>query len=201
MYRFHFPRKALLSITLLTASLAGQLGSAQQKSTFAQKERLVRVGIALMMNQSRRMVSPKWERDQLVRNLRGLRTDRKSSVVIEAVPLDASSQEDAGAEAAQKDCQYFVLTTLVDVGRGPGISVGPDGMHPNAVILGNANPDRSIALDFSIFEIGRGRTLAEGRAVAPEEDRNETRAADEAMRITSVRVANELRKERSPNID
>src|SRR5438874_2335836 len=159
MYRSRSTCVALLSLTLLTASLTAQTGGVSPKSTPDQKEHVVRVGIAIMMNQSRRAVSPRWERDQLVRDLRDLRKDRKSSLVIEAIPLDASSQEDAGLEASQKDCQYFVLTTLLDVARGPGISVGPDGMHPNAVILGNANPDRRVALDFSIFEPGRGRSL------------------------------------------
>ena len=196
-------RRSRLPFTILL-SLFATLVAAQnkaQKTPPDQKTHVVRVGIAVMANQSRRAVSPTWERDQLVRNLRSLRTDRKSSIVIEAIPLEARSREDAAPEAVQKDCQYFVLTTLLDVGHGPGLSVGPDGVRPSAVILGNADPDRRVALDFAIFELGKMRALAEGRAAAPEEDRNETRAADEAMRITAIRVANELRKDRPPAID
>src|SRR2546430_16165376 len=110
--------RLLLAVALLTTLIAAQTGGAPQKSPPDQQGGVVRVGVALMTNQSRRAVSPKWERDQLVRELRSFRTDRKSSIVIESVPLDATSRQDAGPEAAKKDCQYFVITTLLDVGHG-----------------------------------------------------------------------------------
>jgi hypothetical protein len=200
MHHSRSPVWLFLSTILLTGAIASQSGTPAKSST-DQKGRTVRVGISMMSNQSRRSVSPKWERDQLVRNLRGLRTDRKSAVTIEAVPLEARSREDAGPEAAQKSCQYYVLTTLLDVGHGPGVSVGPDGVHPSPVILGNPDPSGEVAMEFSIFEVGETHTLAEGTAVGSNQDGNETRAADEALRTISLRVASELRKERSPNID
>ena len=194
MRRLLEPFRLLLAVALLTTPVAAQNGGAPQKSPPDGQGRVVRVGVALMTNQSRRAVSPKWERDQLVRELRSLRTDRKSSIIIESVPLEASSRQDAGSEAAKKDCQYFVVTTLLDVGHGPGFSVGPGGVHPTPVIIGNADPDRRIAMDFLLLEIGNYRTKAEGRATAPDEDNNDTRAADEAMRIVSVRVATKFAK-------
>ena len=106
------------------------------------QRRTVRVGIALMTNRSGRQASPSWERDQLVRELEHKRTDRKSSVIFEVVTLQASSQQDAGAEAAQKNCKYLVLTTMVDPGRGPAISGSPDGVSPAPVILGDRKSTR-----------------------------------------------------------
>ena len=38
---------------------------------------VVRIGVAMVRNQSRRMVSEKWERDQLVRDLKALRKNKK----------------------------------------------------------------------------------------------------------------------------
>ena len=164
------------------------------------QRRTVRVGIALMTNRSGRQASPTWERDQLVRELEHKRTDRKSSVIFEVVTLQASSQQDAGAEAAQKNCKYLVLTTMVDPGRGPAISGGPDGVAPAPVILGNAKPSQILAIDFAILEVSDSRTLAAGTSTASVEENNDTRAADEAMRMTARRVAIELRKDH-PNID
>jgi hypothetical protein len=154
-----------------------------------------------MTNRSDRQASPTWERDQLVRELERKRTDRKSSVILEVVSLQASSQQDAGAEAAQKNCQYLVLITMVDPGRGAGISGGPDGVTPPPVILGNAKPSQILAIDFVILEVSDFRTLAKGMSTASVEQNNDTRAADEAMRLTAHRVATELRKDHPANID
>lgn len=183
---------------VLMASLAVV---AAAPSVAGQKIQAIRVGIAVMENQSRRAISPNWERDQLIRELKRMRKDRKSSVIIEAVSLDATSRKDAGAEAAEKDCQFFVLTTLLDFAHGPGISAGPGGMRPAPVIVGNANPDQTLAVDFSLLEVGASETLAQGQASEPEEDNNDTRSADEAMRIVAARVASELRKSRPAKLD
>ena len=155
----------------------------------------------LFRSRSGRQASPTWERDQLVRELERKRTDRKSSVLLEVVSLQASSKQDAGAEAAQKNCEYLVLTTMVDPGRGPGISGGPDGVTPAPVILGNAKPSQILAIDFVILEVSDFRTLAQGTSTASVEENNDTRAADEAMRLTAHRVATELRKDHPPNVD
>lgn len=174
---------------------------AQDKPSTPEQKRTVRVGIAVMSNRSGRRASPEWERDQLVRELQRERTSRKSDVVIEAVPLDAASKEDARPEAAQKNCEYFVLTAMVDPGRGPGISGGPDGRAPAPIILGNAQRGRTLAIDYSMVEVGDFRTISEGTATASVDENGDTRAADEAMRLTAHRVASELRKQGPPRID
>ena len=154
-----------------------------------------------MANRSRRPAMPAWERNQLMRELQRLRADRKSSIVLEAVSLEGASREDASPEAEKKGCQYFVLTTLLDPRRGPGISGGPDGVQPAPVIIGNANPNQTLAIDFTILEVGTTRTLAEGTSTAPVEDNNDIRAADEAMGLVAHRVASELRKDHPPSFD
>lgn len=191
-----------ISICIAALATAAYGASSQSdKPAPSDQRRTVRVGIALMTNRSGRQASPAWERDQLVRELARKRTDRKSSVILEVVSLEASSQQDAQAEAAQKNCKYLVLTTMVDPGRSPGISRGPDGITPAPVILGNAKPSQILAIDFAIVEVSDSRTLSEGTSTASVEENNDTRAADEAMRLTAHRVATKLRKDLPTNID
>ena len=154
-----------------------------------------------MSNRSGRQVTPTWERDQLLRELQRVRINRKSDIVIQAVSLDAASKDDARQEAGQKNCEFVVLTTMVDPGRGPGISGGPDGRAPAPVILGNAKPGRILAIDYSILEVGDFRTISEGTSTATVDETGDLRAADEAMRLTAHSVASELRKQHLPRIE
>lgn len=173
----------------------------QSDQPSADQKRTIRVAIAVMSNRSGRQADPTWERDQLVRELQRKRNDRKSPILLDAVALEASSKEEATAEAAQKSCGYLVLTTMVDPRRGPGISGGPDGVAPAPVILGNSKLGQTLAIDFVILDVSDLRTLAQGTSTAPIEENNDTRAANEAMRMTAHRVASELRKDRVPNPD
>ena len=118
-YRVYF------SLMFLISCLGA--GFTQTQSSAENQKQTIRVGIAATMNRSNRQIIPTWERDQLVRELQRLRNERKSTIVIEAVALEATAREDAHAEAEKKSCQYFVLTTLLNPSRGPGISGGPDG--------------------------------------------------------------------------
>jgi hypothetical protein len=171
------------------------------KDSTADQKKTIRVGIAATMNRSNSQMLPTWERDQLVRELQRLRTDRKSTIVLEAIPLDSMEREDASSEAGKKDCQYFVLTTLLNPSRGPGISGGPDGTQRAPILLGNTSPGKTVAMNFTIVEVSTARTVAEGTAAAPVEEKNDIRAADDAMRFVAHRVASELRDKSGPKID
>lgn len=192
-------RRTLLP--LLPMILCVGVSVAQTKASSADQKQTIRVGVAATLNRSNSQIIPTWERDQLVRELKHMRNNRKSTIVLEAVPLDASERVDASAEAEKKDCQYFVLTTLLNPARGPGISGGPDGTQRAPVLLGNTSPGKTLAVNFSIVEVGTARNVAEGTTTAPVEDRNEIRAADDAMRFVAHRVASELRGGSAPKID
>lgn len=188
----------VLSGMLVASAALAQTGN---KPSNDNQKKIIRVGVAATANRSSREVTPSWERNQLVRELQRLRTDRKSPIIFDVVPLDATSREDAGPEAEKKGCQYFVLTTVLDPSRGPGISSGPDGIQQAPVMIGNANPTRTLAMQFAIVELGTTRTLAEDTTTASVEDNNDTRAADEAVRLIALRVASELRKDHPPGFD
>jgi len=193
----HRTQRSLVLVILLAS-----VGFAQaDKNSASDQKQTIRVGVAATMNRSNSQIDPTWERDQLVRELQRLRKDRKSTILLEAIPLDAAEREDASAEAEKKDCQYFVLTTLLNPSRGPGISGGPDGSQRAPVLLGNTSPGKTLAMNFTVVEVGIARTVAEGTSTAPVEDKNDIRAADDAMRFVAHRVASELRSRDTPRIE
>jgi len=192
-YRVYFPLMFLISCL--------GAGFTQTQPSAENQKRTIRVGIAATMNRSNRQIIPTWERDQLVRELQRLSNERKSTIVIEAVALESTAREDAHAEAEKKGCQYFVLTTLLNPSRGPGISGGPDGTQGAPVLIGNTNPNKTLAMNFIILGVSSARIVAEGTSNAPVADANDVRAADDAMRFVAHRVASELRTGRPPKID
>ena len=191
--------RAYFALMFLTSCLGA--GFTQTQPSAENQKQTIRVGIAATMNRSNRQIIPIWERDQLVRELQRLRNERKSSIVIEAVALEATAREDAHAEAEKKGCQYFVLTTLLNPSRGPGISGGPDGSQGAPVLIGNTNPNKTLAMNFVILGVSSARTVAEGTSTAPVGDGNDVRAADDAARFVAHRVASELRSSKPPKID
>jgi len=71
----------------VAAQTTASYGSFPQSSkpSATDQMRTIKVGVAVMTNRSGRQASPTRERDQLVRELQSKRTDRKSSIVLEAV--------------------------------------------------------------------------------------------------------------------
>ena len=193
--------RAFTPLVFATLCLGVGFSQTSNKPSTSDQRQTIRVGIAATMNRSNRQIIPTWERDQLVREMQRLRSDHKSMIVLEAVSLEATAREDAGPEAEEKGCQYFVLTTLLNPSRGPGISGGPDGSQRAPILLGNTPPNKALAVNFTLVEAGTGRTLAEGTATTPVEGNNDIRAADDSMRFVAHRVASELRSTRPPTID
>jgi hypothetical protein len=195
------PLRVLL--LLLSLSLPGLAAQAPSPSPGSSAKRVVRVAVALLNNQSRRMVSPKWEQQQLLRELKSLRSERGSAVEIEALPLESKKQNDELVEASKKDCDYVVITT-VDEPRQPGIvSLGSSGIQGGPQIIGNVDPGQ-LAIHFTLLQPGSLRVVAEGFATAPDDDTSsDTAAADDAMRSLARQVARELRKNenRPPQIE
>lgn len=193
--------RAFLLLLFASSCLSPAVSQTSHTSTDANHRQTIRVGVAVTANRSSRQIIPTWERDQLVRELKRLQSDRKSTIALEAIPLESSDREDAASEADKKDCQFFVLTTLLNPANGPGISGGPDGMQRAPVLLGNTNPNKSLAMNFTLVEVGTARTVAEGTTTAPIEGKNDVRAADDTMRFVAHRVATELRSQHPPKIN
>jgi len=193
--------RAFISFVVMILSASVGFAQTGNKPSTADQKTTIRIGVAATVNRSNRQIIPAWERDQLLRELQRLRNDRKSTIVLDAIPLDATEREDASSEAESKNCQYFVLTTLLNPGRGPGISGGPDGSQRAPVLLGNTSPNQTLAMNFTIVEVSTARTVADGTSAAPVEDKNDIRAADDAMRFVAHRVASELRGSSTQKVD
>src|SRR3954468_3277393 len=134
-------------------ALASGFTQTDNTTSIAEQKQTIRVGVAATLIRSNRQIIPTWERDQLVRELKRLSSDRKSRIVLEVVSLEASTREDASPEAEQKSCRYFVLTTVLNPSHGPAISGGPDGAQRAPVLLGNASPNKTLAMNFTVIEV------------------------------------------------
>jgi hypothetical protein len=161
-------------------------------------EKVVHLCAATPMNLSRRMVDAKWARNMLLRELKFQRKQKHSPVVIESIGLDAQQREEALAEAQDKNCDYIVLTTVIDpVGPGRiGTTVGPNGIEQRPQIIGNDDPNQQLAMKFSLLRPGSPRPLAEGVSTSPDAGDDDTAASTDAMRVVASRVAGEIRKPR-----
>jgi hypothetical protein len=172
--------------------------SAQQPQTRVTEKKLVRVGVALPLNQSSFVVSNKWGRDQIIRNLQALRTDKKSEIIIEPVSLDSSQKNDVMQEGAGKHCDYVVLTRIMNFSNTGGVMLGPSGMEAIPPMPGNVDPKKRMGVDFSIMRPGHPTPVAEGRTAAPTETPSATAQSDnaameDAARHIALRVAGEIR--------
>lgn len=190
------------SLVLICISILSAQKPQRQSVT---KKQLVRVGVALPFNQSSFMVNEKWGRDQIIRNLQALRTDKKSVIIIEPAPLESSQKNDVMQEGADKRCDYVVVARIINFSNTGGVMLGPSGMEAIPPMPGNVDPKKRMGVDFSIMRPGHPNPVAEGRTAAPTETPSATAQSDnaameDAARQIALRVAGEIRKQ-IPTID
>jgi hypothetical protein len=179
---------------------------AQQQSNGADsKTRTIRIGVARPVNESRFLVTYRWARDQIISNLKNLKTDRKSSITIEAVPLESDAKDDALEEGAEQHCDYVLLTRILSFPRTGGIIVGPSGIGSTPTLAGNVDPQKEMSVDFSVMRPGHTNSIIDGRTATPTNPPGNTApsgdsAFEDAANQIALRVARELRKLK-PQID
>jgi len=130
----------------------------------------VRVCVAALKNSSRHIVSPIWQRNQLVRALE--RTNKSKEVKkgkapkIETVSLDSSGEADSMVQ--EKNCEYVLYTDLTEVlqaGR-PEVSLPPPGAVQVGTNMGDARaypPDyHSATVNYRLMRAGNFKPWAEG---------------------------------------
>lgn len=161
----------------------------------------VRICVATMENNSRNIVNPTWERDQLVRALE--RTNKSKEVKkrmaprIEAVALESSGEPDTTVR--EKNCEFVLLTTLTEVmqaGR-PSISVPP----PGAVEMGTGPGDQrtypedynTATVNYDLMRAGNLKPWASG-IVSAEDRQTEDVLVSQLMDQIANRVVAEIRK-------
>ncbi|HTR65104.1 MAG TPA: hypothetical protein VMH85_04980 [Terriglobales bacterium] len=195
-------RSALSGVCGISVLSLGVLSFAQQaqdskETTASKEENVVHIGVAIPYNRSRHIVDSKWAQSQLVRELKMLRKDKHSPLLLDAVALDSSDRDDAREEAEKKECDYLVTILFSDPAIPGEVTAGPGGMQHNPQIIGNANPRENLAAEFAVLRLGSARNLAEGVTAVPAGD-DAISAASDAMRTVATRVAHEIRKQRPP---
>jgi hypothetical protein len=191
--------------SLLAVTCASALGAQQQSNPPASKARTVRIGVALPLNESRFLVSVEWARNQVIRSLKSLQTERKSSLTIEPALLESQMKADALEEAAEKHCDYVLLTRIENFSKTGGVFVGPGGPESVPAVIGNVDPRKEMAVDFTVMRPGRPNPIFEGRTAAPTDPPSTAAPSDnstfeDAANQIALRVARELRKQK-PQID
>ena len=161
----------------------------------------VRVCVATMENNSRLIVNPSWQRNQLVKALE--RTNKSKEVKkgkapkIETVALDSSGEPDATVR--EKECSFVLYTELTEVfqtGR-PSVSVPPPGAVQTGAAMGDprAYPEdyRSATINYRLMRAGNFRPWSEGM-VSAQDRLTEDMLVSQLMDQIANRVVKEIRQ-------
>lgn len=170
------------------------------------QENAIRVGVAVMQNQAGRSVSGTVERDRLVQSLNHMKPDKKTHLLVQGVPLDATTGNEADEEAAAKKCAYVVYTTLTELRsaddpyqRVPGtIETNPNSQwsQQNNPRGQRQDPEYRVTVDYKLFHVG-GSEVA-GTPYSTQVAMNETDAVSQIMDRIASRVADEVKKAAPP---
>jgi hypothetical protein len=183
--------RVLFLIAVLLSSLA-----------FAESNSVVRVGVATMENQAGRSVPPDVERDRLVRAINQLKPDKKTHLKLEAVPLDGSSGNELADQAAQKNCDYVVYTTLTELRQSgdpyqhrPGtIETNPNGVWNNRTPEGQAmDPEYRATVEYKLYNVKAHSTIA-GAPYSNQGSGNEVDTVSQIMDRIANSVFSEIKK-------
>jgi hypothetical protein len=103
---------------------------------FAEENRVVKVGVAIMQSQTSHIMPGDAGRNRLVSAL-DQQKDKKHHLKLQGVPLEGTTPEAVSTEAKQQKCDYVVYTSLVDLQQTSSGNVmqqpqsQPGGMQPN----------------------------------------------------------------------
>lgn len=189
--RLFFPVLMLSSISLAQTS--------ETNSSSDSDVNTLRVCVANLQNRTSRSFNTTVYRSQLVRFLNDLGEDKKDPVVIEAVPLNATSRKSAASESASKHCQYLLLTTVRDFSPLGSVGVGDGGISaiPGVSIGAGAatRGDRNIIVEFEASRIGRLSVVSEG-TLQPSNSAPADQQITDLVQMEAMRVAHDIRNDK-----
>ena len=171
---------------------------------FAQENRIIRVGVPLMKNQAGRSVPGNIERDRLVAALNQEKPDKKLHVKVQGVPLEGTTPKDVGDELKQKNCDYVVYTTLIELQSStdptmarpmPGtIQTNPGGVwstpNPGATPL---NPEYRATVEYRLYRTGNPEAIS-GAPFSNRQTSSEEMVVSQIMNQIANRVFAEVKK-------
>jgi hypothetical protein len=163
----------------------------------------VRICVATLENNSRHIVDPTWQRNQLVRALE--RTNKSKEVKkgkapeIETVALESSGEADTTVR--EKECSFVLYTELTEVFQTdrPSVSAPPGAVQTGSTIGDpRAYPEdyRSATINYRLMRAGNLKPWSEGM-VSAQDRLTEDMLVSQLMDQIANRVVSELRKPRS----
>ena len=170
---------------------------------FAQENRVIRVGVPIMKNLAGRSVPGNIERDRLVAALNQEKPDKKLHVKVQGVSIEGTTPEDIGDEAKQKNCDYVVYTTLIELQassdpamRQPGtIQTNPQGVwNSPSNPRGAANdPEYRATVEYKLYRTGNPDAIS-GAPFSNQQQMPEMEVVAQVMNQIANRVFAEVKK-------
>jgi hypothetical protein len=161
----------------------------------------VRLCVATVENSSRHIVSPTWQRNQLIKAFERINKskDVKKGKVpkIETVALDSTGEPDSTVR--EKNCAFVLSTNLTEVFRTdrPSVSLPPPGAIQVGTEMGDprAYPSdyHTATVNYTLMRAGNLKAWASGIVTAEDRLPEET-LVSQLMDQIANRVAGELRK-------
>jgi hypothetical protein len=174
---------------------------------FAQENRVVRVGVAVMQNKAGRSVPGEMERDRLVAALNQEKPDKKQHIKVLGIPLQGMTPDEVGDEAAQKKCDYVVYTSLVELQSStdptmpttrPGtIQTNPGGVWSTPPGGRQLSPEYRATVEFRLHRTGSASAIA-GSPYSGQQTANEETVVSQLMNQIANRVFAEIKKAPPP---
>ncbi len=173
---------------------------------FAQQNRVVMVGVVTMQYRSNWPSAPRAdvERDHLVTALDQEKPDKKLHLKIQAVPLEGTTPSDVEAEAKQKNCDYVVYTTLVEIrvfANSPTSRPGTTQDHQGGVFVKMPNNPQvreyQANMEYKLYRTGDPKAISDG-PVSNREMTQPSEVVARAMAQVANRVYLEVKKATPP---
>ncbi len=139
----------------------------------------IRIGVVQINNRTDRSVSTESLRERLIGGLEG--------ASVEAVPLRASSQAEADAEAKAKQCDFVLFTDITALKTSAAKKLG--GMFGRATGVGSGGLDKTESkLDFKLMPVGESAPRLQSSTSGKEEgdDASAGAAIDAEARAVSA---------------
>jgi hypothetical protein len=184
--------RACVFIILLTVSVLA----------FPQEQRVIRVGVPVMKNNSSRTVPITQARDRLVRSLNDEKPDKKLHVRVQGVALDGTSPDEVVSQGTAKNCDYVVYTTLIElrtqgdpVQRPSTIEITPGAKRgardPESEAM---NPEYQATVEYKFYRTG-DRAAISGAPFWNEKAISEIDAVSQVMDRIANSVFADVKKE------
>lgn len=181
-----FGMPSMNSAAAAAASGAGMENAGAAQQSGAKGPGAVRIGVVSFNDKSGRSLSLSSLRDELIGSI--------NEAGIEAVPLSASTPEQAEAEASARQCD-FILYTDIESLKTASASRKVGGLLGRAAGVGSMGTGKSEAkLDFRLNHVGNSTPAFSSSSSAKEEGDEATISA--ALRAEARAVASEARKKR-----